>query len=179
MTRRYPLCWTCPGNPCAGSRQVGTERFRIFARAADFLTQRLLRLDLHPADRFGNGSLCLRSHACDLARERLTRFFLRRGACLRDRCFARCIRIRLQSGELLPKAGTDWLLKLLPRVKTGPHRLKGLLPPDTIVAHKTGTTDVVSNDVGIITLPRDSAIGGHLVLAVFVTNGRPSAKTPS
>jgi beta-lactamase class A len=81
--------------------------------------------------------------------------------------------VRLQKGELLPKAGTDWLLKLMPRVKTGPRRLKGLLPPDTIVAHKTGTTDVVSNDVGIITLPPDSAIGGHVVLAVFVTNGRP------
>ncbi len=82
--------------------------------------------------------------------------------------------VRLQQGELLPKAGTDWLLKLLARVKTGPRRLKGLLPPDTIVAHKTGTTDVVSNDVGIITLPGDSAIAGHVVLAVFVTNGRPA-----
>jgi beta-lactamase class A len=47
------------------------------------------------------------------------------------------------------------------------------VPPDTIVAHKTGTTDVVSNDVGIITLPADSAIGGQFVLAVFLTNGRP------
>jgi beta-lactamase class A len=83
--------------------------------------------------------------------------------------------VGLQKGELLPQAGTDWLLKLLPRVKTGPRRLKGLLPPDTIVAHKTGTTDVVSNDVGIITLPPDSAIGGHVVLSVFVTNGRPAA----
>ncbi len=83
--------------------------------------------------------------------------------------------VRLQKGELLPKAGTDWLLKLLARVKTGPRRLKGLLPPDTVVAHKTGTTDVVSNDVGIITLPPDSAIDGHLVLAVFLTNGRPPA----
>jgi beta-lactamase class A len=83
--------------------------------------------------------------------------------------------VRLQLGELLPKAGTDWLLKLMARVKTGPRRLRGLLPPDTIVAHKTGTTDVVSNDVGIITLPPDSAIDGHIVLAVFVTNGRPSA----
>ena len=82
---------------------------------------------------------------------------------------------RLQQGELLPKAGTDWLLKLMTRAKTGTHRLKGLLPPETIVAHKTGTTDVVSNDVGIITLPADSAIRGHLALAVFVTNGRPAA----
>jgi len=44
-----------------------------------------------------------------------------------------------------------------------------------MVAHKTGTTDVVSNDVGIITLPAGSAIGGHVVLAVFATNGRPLA----
>jgi beta-lactamase class A len=83
--------------------------------------------------------------------------------------------VRLHRGELLPKAGTDWLLKLMARVKTGSGRLKGLLPPDTIVAHKTGTTDVVSNDVGIIALPPDSVIGGHVVLAVFVTNGRPLA----
>lgn len=82
---------------------------------------------------------------------------------------------QLQLGELLPTAGTDWLLKLMARARTGPRRLRGLLPPDTVVAHKTGTTDVVSNDVGIITLPADSAIGGHLALAVFVTNGRPSA----
>jgi beta-lactamase class A len=46
--------------------------------------------------------------------------------------------------------------------------LKARLPPDTVVAHKTGTTDVVINDVGIITLPEG---GGHLVLAVFVKNG--------
>jgi hypothetical protein len=57
------------------------------------------------------------------------------------------------------------------RATTGPRRLKALLPHDTIVAHKTGTTDVVINDVGIITLPADSAIGGHLALAVFVING--------
>jgi beta-lactamase class A len=64
---------------------------------------------------------------------------------------------------------------LLPRTATGPARLKGLLPPDTPVAHKTGTTDVVINDVGIITLPDDSAIPGHLALAAFATNGRVSA----
>jgi len=33
---------------------------------------------------------------------------------------------------------------------------------------------VVINDVGIITLPDDGAITGHLALAVFVVNGRPS-----
>ena len=79
---------------------------------------------------------------------------------------------RLQLGNLLPPQYTDLLLDLMVRAKTGPRRLKALLPPDTIVAHKTGTTDVVINDVGLITLPADSAIGGHLALAVFVTNGR-------
>ena len=74
---------------------------------------------------------------------------------------------RLQLGNLLPPPFTDLLLDLMAHVKTGSARLKALLPPDTPVAHKTGTTDVVINDVGIITLPDN---GGHLVLAVFVTN---------
>src|SRR5262245_7808401 len=78
---------------------------------------------------------------------------------------------RLQLGNLLPPQSTTLLLDLMARSKTGPRRLKALLPPDTVVAHKTGTTDVVINDVGIITLPPESAIGGHLALAVFVTNG--------
>jgi beta-lactamase class A len=74
---------------------------------------------------------------------------------------------RLQLGNLLPQPSTDLLLDLMTRVKTGPARLKALLPRDTVVAHKTGTTVVVTNDVGIITLPDN---GGHLALAVFVTN---------
>src|SRR5262249_23295879 len=78
---------------------------------------------------------------------------------------------RLQLGNLLPPPYTTLLLDLMARSKTGPRRLKALLPSDTIVAHKTGTTDVVINDVGIITLPADSAINGHLALAVFVING--------
>ena len=78
---------------------------------------------------------------------------------------------RLQLGNILPPQQTMLLLDLMARAKTGPRRLKALLPPDTIVAHKTGTTDVVINDVGIITLPPDSAIDGHLALAVFVING--------
>ena len=78
---------------------------------------------------------------------------------------------RLQLGNILPPQQTTLLLDLMARAKTGPRRLKALLPPDTSVAHKTGTTDVVINDVGIITLPPDSAIAGHLAIAVFVING--------
>ena len=78
---------------------------------------------------------------------------------------------RLQKGELLPPAYTTVLLNLMSRAKTGPARLKGPLPPDTIVAHKTGTMEEVINDVGIVTLPADSAIPGHVAIAVFVTGG--------
>ena len=80
--------------------------------------------------------------------------------------------LKLQRGELLPRPYTELLLDLLARAKTGPQRLKNRLPSDTIVAHKTGTTAVVVNDVGLITLPDN---GGHLAMAVFVMNGRGAA----
>jgi beta-lactamase class A len=78
---------------------------------------------------------------------------------------------RLQLGDLLPREYTDRLISLMARAQTGPRRLKALLPADTVVAHKTGTTAVVINDVAIITLPADSAVGGHLAIAVFAMNG--------
>jgi beta-lactamase class A len=76
--------------------------------------------------------------------------------------------VRLQRGDLLPWPYGAQLIERMSHTKTGPQRLKARLPADTVVAHKTGTTDVVINDVGIITLPEN---GGHLVLAVFVKNG--------
>jgi beta-lactamase class A len=78
---------------------------------------------------------------------------------------------RLHLGNLLPRPQTDLLLNLMIETTTGSRRLKGRLPPDTIVAHKTGTTAVVINDAGIITLPPDSKIGGHVAIAVFVADG--------
>jgi beta-lactamase class A len=81
--------------------------------------------------------------------------------------------LKLQRGELLPRQYTDMLLGLMTRVKTGAQRLKNRLPPDTVVAHKTGTTAVVINDVGLITLPDNR---GHLAMAVFVMNGGSVAR---
>jgi beta-lactamase class A len=55
---------------------------------------------------------------------------------------------------------------------SGPGRIKGLLPADTPVAHKTGSSGVewgmipATNDVGLITLPD----GRRLALAIFVTD---------
>jgi beta-lactamase class A len=78
---------------------------------------------------------------------------------------------RLQLGDLLPRAETDLLLSHMLRTTTGMRRIRGRLPPEILVAHKTGTTAVVINDAGIITLPADSRINGRLVLAVYVADG--------
>jgi beta-lactamase class A len=78
---------------------------------------------------------------------------------------------RLQLGDLLPRSQTGLLLGLMARSSTGSRRLKSRLPAETRVAHKTGTTSIVINDVGIIHLPADSVIRGRLAVAVFVTGG--------
>jgi beta-lactamase class A len=58
------------------------------------------------------------------------------------------------------------LLEIMQRCQTGAGAIKGMLPPETPVAHKTGTlAEVVANDVGIITLPEDA---GQLAIAVCV-----------
>jgi beta-lactamase class A len=47
---------------------------------------------------------------------------------------------RLFRGEALSKASTARMIEILKATATFPHRLKGLLPPGTVVAHKTGST---------------------------------------
>jgi len=83
---------------------------------------------------------------------------------------------RLQLGDLLPRAETDLLLGYMLQTTTGMRRIKGRLPPETPVAHKTGTTAVVINDAGIITLPADSKIAGRLVIGAFVADGSSIAR---
>jgi beta-lactamase class A len=68
-------------------------------------------------------------------------------------------------GEALSRESTTLLLDILRRVSTGTERLKGMLPPGTMVQHKTGTIGATTNDVGIIELPDDA---GHVAIAVFV-----------
>jgi len=71
------------------------------------------------------------------------------------------------------------LLKLMIESPTGPKRLKGLLPANTIVAHKTGTSGTVNgvtaatNDIGLVTLPN----GRHLAIAVFVADSPADSTT--
>jgi beta-lactamase class A len=78
----------------------------------------------------------------------------------------------LQEGRGLSGDSRALLLKLMTETRTGPRRIKGLLPAGTVVAHKTGTSGTVNgltaatNDVGLVTLPD----GRHLAVAVFVSD---------
>lgn len=78
--------------------------------------------------------------------------------------------VALHRGRFLRPASRALLLRLLTDTRTGPNRIRGMLPQGTAVAHKTGTSGTfggmtpVVNDVGIVTLPD----GGHVALAVYV-----------
>src|SRR5262249_50800488 len=86
-----------------------------------------------------------------------------------------CVRLleRLWGGELLSASMTDTLKSILARCKTAPHRLPGLLPRGTSVAHKSGTggttagVTVAINDIGVMRLPN----GEEVAIAVLV--GQP------
>ena len=63
---------------------------------------------------------------------------------------------------------------------TGTNRIKGQLPENTVVAHKTGTSGTnkegltaAVNDIGIVFLPD----GQHFYISVFVTNSTENADT--
>ncbi len=72
---------------------------------------------------------------------------------------------RLWRRQILSDTSTALLLDIMTRSTTGTSRLKGMLPSETPVAHKTGTIGGTTNDVGIITLPGEA---GHVVTVVFV-----------
>ncbi len=78
-----------------------------------------------------------------------------------------------QEGKLLSQKSNDYLMKLMVESENSPKRIKGQLPKETVVAHKTGTSGTndagltaATNDVGIITLPN----GHHLAIVVFVSD---------
>ena len=71
---------------------------------------------------------------------------------------------KVWKGEVLNKANTALLFDIMYRCETGAARIKGMLPPGTRVAHKTGTYAGTTNDIGIIDLPD----GTHLAIAAYV-----------
>lgn len=80
----------------------------------------------------------------------------------------------IQREEILSPASSRQLLDIMTRSTTGQERIKGLLPPGTDVAHKTGTIGGTTNDVGVITLPYDR---GHVVTVVFVKESERDVPT--
>lgn len=71
---------------------------------------------------------------------------------------------RLHRGELLNPAHTRLLFEIMARTRTGSARVRSVLPPGTIWAHKTGSLAGISADVGVLTLPD----GSHVALALFI-----------
>jgi beta-lactamase class A len=76
--------------------------------------------------------------------------------------------IAIRTGKALKPGTTATLLDIMTRCHTGAMRLKGMLPPGTPIAHKTGSLNGTGNDAGIVTLPD----GSMMAIAVFVMKDR-------
>ena len=84
------------------------------------------------------------------------------------------------SKTLLSAPYQDFLEKTLLATSTGTDKLKGLLPPETPVGHKTGSSGrntngmkIADNDIGFVRLPS----GKYYTIAVFVMDSREDDKT--
>jgi beta-lactamase class A len=85
----------------------------------------------------------------------------------------------VEETRTLSSPSRSLLLKDMTGTATFPGRLKGLLPPGTPVAHKTGSSgtqngiSAATNDIGIVTLPDQR----HLAVAVFVSDAKADDTT--
>lgn len=77
----------------------------------------------------------------------------------------------LHRGEWLSASSRSVLLGAMQRCRTGTRRIPALLPASAVVAHKTGSLNNTSSDVGIIDMPD----GRSIAVAIYVTGqgGRP------
>lgn len=89
--------------------------------------------------------------------------------------------VKVYKKQALSESSTKVLLDIMEHCRTGRSRIRGLLPPQVKVAHKTGTWAIYeqkylkyvgskklyrfASDVGIITLPHNK---GHVAIAVYV-----------
>ncbi|TSE09884.1 class A beta-lactamase, subclass A2 [Aquimarina algiphila] len=85
------------------------------------------------------------------------------------------------SNRLLTQESHDFVWNVMKGTKTGKNRLRGQLPKETIVAHKTGwsgahkETGVTAavNNIGIVFLPN----GKYYTISVFITESTESFET--
>ncbi|MGX7894057.1 class A beta-lactamase [Tsuneonella sp. HG222] len=71
----------------------------------------------------------------------------------------------LYQGKWLSAHSRHFLVSTMENCKTGTRRIPALMPSDVIVAHKTGSLNNTSSDVGILRAPDGRAIA----LAIYVT----------
>jgi beta-lactamase class A len=82
---------------------------------------------------------------------------------------------KFNTKKILSPKTYDFLIKIMAETTTGQDRIRGHLPKQTIVMHKTGTSDTnkggitaAINDIGIVVLPN----GHHLLISAFVANSK-------
>ncbi|MCL9685132.1 class A beta-lactamase [Legionella maioricensis] len=89
--------------------------------------------------------------------------------------------VKIYKNQALSESSTKVLMKIMEQCRTGRSRIRGLLPANVKVAHKTGTWAIYeqdylryvgskklyrfASDVGIITLPHNK---GHIAIAIYV-----------
>jgi beta-lactamase class A len=100
--------------------------------------------------------------------------------------------VKLYKNQALSEGSTNLLISIMEQCRTGRSRIRGLLPAQVKVAHKTGTWAIDEkdylkypgskklyrfvSDVGIITLPHDK---GHIAIAVYIKSQAASDYTRS
>jgi beta-lactamase class A len=72
---------------------------------------------------------------------------------------------QIVEGHALSSSSTEIILDAMKRDSTGRNRLRAMLPPNTVVADKTGTIGGTVNDVGLVELPNGL---GRVVIAVYI-----------
>lgn len=71
----------------------------------------------------------------------------------------------LYQGQWLSASSRHVIMDAMERCRTGTRRIPALMPADVRVAHKTGSLNNTSSDIGIITMPDGRAVA----LAIYVT----------
>lgn len=71
----------------------------------------------------------------------------------------------LYQGRFLASSSREILLGAMSRTRTGVRRIKGMMPADAQVLHKTGSLNNTSSDIGIVKMPD----GRAFAVAIYVT----------
>lgn len=75
--------------------------------------------------------------------------------------------------EILDEVSCEYIISVMLKCQTGERRIKGNLPSDVKVAHKTGTIGGTVNDVGVIYLSDGL---GHVIITVFTKDMKDKTK---